>query len=134
MTKPTGRPRGRPKNTEYAATLMARMSLGLAEQANSYATRNRQTISEVLRDGLQLLLANAHEREPLPMKSPLELHGALFFGCHQCEYEGRDGVMWVNSSGKAFVFCDNDCLREWINKGEERIVREIHQEYEKEVG
>jgi hypothetical protein len=55
MTKPTGRPRGRPKVKEYV-TLMARVPLDLVEQARKYAARKQQPISEVLRDGLLLLL------------------------------------------------------------------------------
>jgi len=55
MTKPTGRPKGRPKVKEYV-TLMARVPLELVEQARRYAARKRQPISEVLRDGLLLLL------------------------------------------------------------------------------
>ena len=55
MTKPTGRPKGRPKVKEYV-TLMARVPLELVEQARKYAARKQQPISEVLRDGLLLLL------------------------------------------------------------------------------
>src|SRR3989442_14862846 len=55
MTKPTGRPRGRPKTKEYV-TLMARVPQDLADQAKRYAGQHRQTLSDVLRDGLQVLL------------------------------------------------------------------------------
>src|SRR5712691_9290093 len=55
MTKPTGRPRGRPKTKEYV-TLMARVPQDLADQAKRYAGQQRQTMSDVLRDGLQLLM------------------------------------------------------------------------------
>src|SRR5713101_5316754 len=55
MTKPTGRPRGRPKTKEYV-TLMARVPQDLADQAQRYAGQHRQTMSDVLRDGLHLLL------------------------------------------------------------------------------
>lgn len=55
MTKPTGRPRGRPKTKAYV-TLMARVPLDLAEQVQRYAGRKRHTLSEVLRDGLLVLL------------------------------------------------------------------------------
>ena len=55
MTKPTGRPRGRPKTKEYV-TLMARFPQDLAEQIERYAGRKQQTISEVLRDGALVLL------------------------------------------------------------------------------
>jgi hypothetical protein len=54
MTKPTGRPRGRPKTKEYV-TVMARVPLDLADQAKRYASRKRQTMSDVLRDGLLVL-------------------------------------------------------------------------------
>src|SRR6185436_16737628 len=55
MTKPTGRPRGRPKTKEYV-TLMARVPQDLADRVQSYAGLHQQTISLVLRDGLELLL------------------------------------------------------------------------------
>src|SRR5882672_3323765 len=55
MTKPTGRPRGRPKTKEYV-TLMARFPQDLADRVERYAGRKRQTVSEVLRDGVLVLL------------------------------------------------------------------------------
>ena len=55
MTKPTGRPRGRPKTKEYV-TLMARVDLSLANQVKRYASLHRQPISVVIRDGLTLLM------------------------------------------------------------------------------
>jgi hypothetical protein len=55
MTKPTGRPRGRPKTKEYV-TLMARVPQDLADRVQRYAGRKRQTISDMLRDGLLVLL------------------------------------------------------------------------------
>src|SRR5712691_4540744 len=61
MTTPTGRPRGRPKTKEYV-TLMARVPQDLADQAQRYAGQHRQTMSDVLRDGLHLLLAEERYR------------------------------------------------------------------------
>jgi len=55
MTKPTGRPRGRPKTKEYV-TLMARFPQDLADRVERYAGRKRQTVSDVLRDGALVLL------------------------------------------------------------------------------
>src|SRR5262245_38882781 len=55
MTKPTGRPRGRPKTKEYV-TLMARVDLTLADQVKRYASLHRQPISVVIRDALTLLM------------------------------------------------------------------------------
>src|SRR5882762_6856315 len=63
MTKPTGRPRGRPKTKEYV-TLMARVPQDLADQAKRYAGRKQQRMSEVLRDGLLLLLDEDQEQAP----------------------------------------------------------------------
>ena len=63
MTKPTGRPRGRPKTKEYV-TLMARVPQDLAEQVQRYAGRKRQTISDVLRDGLLVLLQDDDTYRP----------------------------------------------------------------------
>lgn len=55
MTKPTGRPRGRPKTKEYV-TLMARVPEDLALRVQRYAALRQQPISVVLRDGLEMLL------------------------------------------------------------------------------
>lgn len=55
MTKPTGRPRGRPKTREYV-TLMARVPQELADRVQRYARVHQQPLSVVLRDGLALLL------------------------------------------------------------------------------
>src|SRR2546428_7813917 len=55
MTKPTGRPRGRPKVKEYV-TLMARVDVALANQVKRYASLHRQPLSVVIRDALSLLM------------------------------------------------------------------------------
>ena len=55
MTKPTGRPRGRPKIKEYV-TLMARVDITLADEVKRYASLHRQPISVVIRDALTLLM------------------------------------------------------------------------------
>src|SRR2546425_9994756 len=55
MTKPTGRPRGRPKTKEYV-TLMARVDVALADRVKRYASLHRQPISLVIRDALTLLM------------------------------------------------------------------------------
>ena len=55
MTKPTGRPRGRPKTKEYV-TLMARVDITLADVVKRYASLHRQPISVVIRDALTLLM------------------------------------------------------------------------------
>ena len=56
----TGRPPGRPKTKEYV-TLMARVPQDVADQAKRYAGLHRHTMSEVLRDGLLMLL---QEQDP----------------------------------------------------------------------
>ena len=55
MTKPTGRPRGRPKTTAYV-TLMARVDVALADRFKRYAAAHRQPMSVVIRDALLLLM------------------------------------------------------------------------------
>jgi hypothetical protein len=55
MTKPTGRPRGRPKTKEYV-TLMTRVDITLADEVKRYASLHRQPISVVIRDALTLLM------------------------------------------------------------------------------
>jgi len=55
MTKPTGRPRGRPKSKEYS-TLMARVPKELVDRVKRYAAAHRQPISVVMRDALLLLM------------------------------------------------------------------------------
>ena len=51
MTKPTGRPRGRPKTKAYV-TLMARVDIALADEVKRYASLHRQPLSVVIRDAL----------------------------------------------------------------------------------
>ncbi len=63
MTKPTGRPRGRPKTKEYV-TLMARFPQDLADLVERYAGRKRQTVSDVLRDGVLVLLQDDDPYRP----------------------------------------------------------------------
>ena len=67
MTKPTGRPRGRPKTKEYV-TLMARVPQDLADRVQRYAGLHQQSMSVVLRDGLELLLEEDRYR-PFPSDS-----------------------------------------------------------------
>jgi hypothetical protein len=55
MTKPIGRPRGRPKTKAYT-TLMARVDLAVADRVKRYASLHRQPISVVIRDALMLLM------------------------------------------------------------------------------
>jgi hypothetical protein len=55
MTKPTGRPRGRPKTKHYT-TLMARVDMTLADQVKRYAALHRQPLSVVMRDALALFM------------------------------------------------------------------------------
>ena len=55
MTKPTGRPRGRPKTKAYV-TLMARVDVTLADRVKRYAAAHRQPIAVVIRDALLLLM------------------------------------------------------------------------------
>jgi hypothetical protein len=55
VTKPTGRPRGRPKTKEYV-TLMARVDTALADTVKRYASLHRQPLSVVIRDALALLM------------------------------------------------------------------------------
>ena len=55
MTRPTGRPRGRPKTKEYV-TLMARVDVAQADEVKRYASMHRQPISVVIRDALTLLM------------------------------------------------------------------------------
>jgi hypothetical protein len=55
MTKPTGRPRGRPKTKEYS-TLRARVPPELADRVKRYAAAHRQPMAVVMRDALLLLM------------------------------------------------------------------------------
>jgi hypothetical protein len=68
MTKPTGRPRGRPKTKEYV-TLMARFPQDLADQVERYASRKQQTVSDVLRDGVLVLLQDDDPYRPCVLDS-----------------------------------------------------------------
>jgi hypothetical protein len=61
MTKPTGRPLGRPK-TNWYVTLMARVPEELADRVKRYAGLHHQSISVVIRDGLEMLLEDERYR------------------------------------------------------------------------
>jgi hypothetical protein len=52
---PTGKPRGRPKTKDYA-TLVARVPSDLIERVKGYASIHRQSVSELIRDGLEMRL------------------------------------------------------------------------------
>ena len=71
MTKPTGRPRGRPKTKEYV-TLMARVDMTLANEVKRYASFHRQPLSVIIRDALTLLMDDIPLRwtAPSPIGSP----------------------------------------------------------------
>jgi len=58
MTKPTGRPRGRPKTKEYR-TLMARMPQALVERVQHAATLRQQSVSVFIREALERHIAVA---------------------------------------------------------------------------
>jgi len=55
MTKPTGRPRGRPK-TEWYSTLMARVPDELGERVKRYAAQKQPALVGAIRDALELLI------------------------------------------------------------------------------
>ena len=65
--KRTGRPPGRPK-TKWYVTVMTRIPEDLAAQAKRYAALHRHTMSDVLRDGLLLILQEQimSDVNPLP--------------------------------------------------------------------
>jgi hypothetical protein len=73
MTKPTGRPRGRPKTKEYV-TLMVRVPQDLADRVQRYAGLHQQSISVVLRDGLELLLEEDRYRPFLSDRNTVSAH------------------------------------------------------------
>ena len=51
MTRPTGNPVRRPRTKDYK-TILARIPKDLHDQVTSYAYRHRQSVSELIRDGL----------------------------------------------------------------------------------
>jgi hypothetical protein len=76
MTKPTGRPRGRPKTKAYV-TLMARVDLTLADEVKRYASLHRQPISVVIRDALTLLMEEYPWAGDRSDPHPLAVHELL---------------------------------------------------------
>src|SRR5207253_11399735 len=77
MTKPTGRPRGRPKPTA-SVTLMARVDVALADRVKRYAAAHRQPIAVVIRDALILLM------EEYPAGTDPHLHQATLVCLREC--------------------------------------------------
>ena len=76
MTKPPGRPRGRPKTKEYS-TLMARMPQELVDRVKRYAAAHCQPISVVIRDALILLMEEYPSRADLSTPHRLAAHEFL---------------------------------------------------------
>jgi hypothetical protein len=76
MTKPTGRPRGRPKTKEYR-TLMARVPLEIAAEVQRYAAAHRQPLSVVIRDALALLMEEFPARRDHAAPQRLAAHEFL---------------------------------------------------------
>lgn len=38
----------------------------------------------------------------------------LIYGCHQCEGFAPHPVQYVSPKGKVFIFCEDNCMREWF--------------------
>jgi len=45
-----------------------------------------------------------------------------------CEAFATFWVLWMNARGEAYFFCDNDCLREWLERNLDDVGREIRWE------
>src|SRR5215471_19347112 len=59
--KPTGRPVGRPKTKEYV-TLLARVPADLAELVKQYAEQHRQSVAELIREGVEWRIGDGDPR------------------------------------------------------------------------
>ena len=60
---PTGRPVGRPKTKDYK-TISLKMPQALLDRVQIYAGQHRQTISELIRDGLEWRITEGDPRWP----------------------------------------------------------------------
>ena len=58
----TGRPVGRPKTKDYK-TISLKMPQALLERVQTYAGQHRQTISELIRDGLEWRMTDGDPRD-----------------------------------------------------------------------
>lgn len=67
--KPTGRPPGRPKTKEYA-TLLARVPQEFVDRVKTYARVHRQSISELIRDGLAWRITEGDPRAHVLYDNP----------------------------------------------------------------
>jgi hypothetical protein len=67
--KPTGRPPGRPKTKEYA-TLLARVPQEFVDRVKTYARVHRQSISELIRDGLAWRITGGDPRAQVLYDNP----------------------------------------------------------------
>ena len=77
MTKPPGRPRGRPKTQEYV-TLRACVDAALADRIKRYAAAHRQPIAVVIRDALTLLMEEYPSGADMASPHRLAAHAFLF--------------------------------------------------------
>ena len=53
------------------------------------------------------------------------MHGKLIH-CKTCGHASRTWTRWSNwTHSTVYYFCDNDCLRQWINSFREDVMREV---------
>ena len=69
---PTGRPVGRPKTKDYK-TISLKMPQDLLDRVQTYARMHRQSVSELIRDGLEWRITEGDPRDlgvPAPQRAP----------------------------------------------------------------
>ena len=85
MSKPTGRPVGRPKTKEYK-TLLARVPQDLVDRVQHYAGMHRSTIAELIRDGLEWRIT---EGDP---------YGGMMYYTNKNGYSSNTGIETAGQS------------------------------------
>jgi hypothetical protein len=74
--KPTGRPVGRPRTKHYR-TISLKMPMDLLDRVKTYASRHRQSLSALIRDGLEWRITAGAPRWPLANGSGYARHTRL---------------------------------------------------------
>ena len=52
--------------------------------------------------------------------------------CRHCGRTDDCPIAWDNGRDR-YTFCDDDCLRRWIDEGDRRVLEEVRQDIEEEV-
>jgi len=122
--KATGKTRGRPKTKEYK-TLLSRVPQDLAELAERYAKQHGQSISELIREGLEWRIGDGDPRSNgLYLAEPM--------GINEKVYDSNTGNNTVASEQSDSATLLSAFLAQ-LQANSDRILQEVLQDSDKKV-